>query len=78
TATVATPEAWSWSTWRADVVETLRLAWPMALTQLGQVAMMTTDLVLLGYLGDRVVAAAALANTVLFGAFTIGLGFVSA
>jgi MATE family multidrug resistance protein len=77
-AAVAAPDAWGWAAWRADVLETLRLAWPMALTQLGQVAMMTTDLVLLGYLGDRVVAAAALANTVLFGAFTIGLGFVSA
>lgn len=64
--------------WRDDFIDTLRLAWPMALTQLGQVAMMTTDLVLLGRLGDHVVAAAALANTVLFAAFTVGMGFVSA
>ena len=41
----------------------------MALTQLGQVAMMTTDLMLLGRLGDQVVAATALAHTVLFAAF---------
>ena len=63
---------------REDLGETLRLAWPMALTQLGQVAMMTTDLVLLGRLGDQMVAAAALANTILFAAFTIGMGLVSA
>jgi MATE family multidrug resistance protein len=50
----------------------------MALTQLGQVAMMTTDLALLGRLGDQVVAAAALAHTVLFAAFVIGMGVVSA
>jgi MATE family multidrug resistance protein len=64
--------------WRAEIIETLRLAAPMALTQLGQVAMMTTDLALLGRLGDHVVAAAALAHTVLFGAFVIGMGLVSA
>ena len=55
--------------WRAEIIETLRLAWPMALTQLGQIAMMTTDLMLLGRLGDQVVAATALAHTVLFAAF---------
>jgi MATE family multidrug resistance protein len=40
--------------------------------------MMTTDLALLGRLGDRVVAAAALAHTVLFAAFVLGMGIVSA
>jgi MATE family multidrug resistance protein len=66
------------SRWRAEVIETLRLALPMALTQLGQVAMMTTDLMLLGRLGDQVVAATALAHTILFAAFVIGMGVVSA
>lgn len=64
--------------WRAELIETSRLAAPMALTQLGQVAMMTTDLALLGRLGDKVVAATALAQTVLFAAFVIGMGLVSA
>jgi MATE family multidrug resistance protein len=64
--------------WRAEIVDTMRLAWPMAVTQLGQVAMMTTDLMLLGRLGDHVVAATALAHTVLFAAFTVGMGIVSA
>jgi len=50
----------------------------MALTQLGQVSMMTTDLMLLGRLGDKVVAAAALAHTVLFVGFTLGMGFMQA
>lgn len=63
---------------RAELIETIRLAAPMALTQLGQVAMMTTDLALLGRLGDKVVAATALAHTVLFAAFTIGMGLVAA
>jgi multidrug resistance protein, MATE family len=64
--------------WRVEFMETLRLAVPIALTQLGQIAMMTTDLALLGRLGDRVVAASALAHAVLFAAFVMGMGLVSA
>ncbi|HVY44025.1 MAG TPA: MATE family efflux transporter, partial [Hyphomicrobiaceae bacterium] len=44
---------------RTELIDTIRLAAPMALTQLGQVAMMTSDLILLGRLGDKVVAATA-------------------
>jgi MATE family multidrug resistance protein len=58
--------------------ETLRLAVPMMLTQLGQIAMMTTDLALIGRLGEEAVAAAALAHTVYFISFTFGLGLVAA
>jgi MATE family, multidrug efflux pump len=64
--------------WRDELIDTIKLAWPIALTQLGQVAMMTSDLALLGRLGDHVVAAAALAHTVLFAAFVVGMGLVSA
>jgi MATE family multidrug resistance protein len=61
-----------------ELIETLRLAVPIALTQLGQIAMMTTDLALIGRLGDEAVAAAALAHTVFFVSFTFGMGLVSA
>ena len=61
-----------------ELAETLRLALPIALTQLGQIAMMTTDLALIGRLGDAAVAAAALAITVFFISFTFGMGMVSA
>src|SRR5688572_6696569 len=64
--------------WSVELTETVRLALPIALTQLGQIAMMTSDLALLGRLGEHVVAAAALAHTVLFGAFVLGMGIVSA
>jgi len=64
--------------WRAELGHTVRLALPMALTQLGQITMMTTDLILIGRLGDAQLAAAALAHTVLFAAFTLGMGIVSA
>jgi MATE family multidrug resistance protein len=64
--------------WRAELGETIKLALPIALTQLGQVAMMTTDLALVGRLGDKAVAAAALAHVILFSGFVLGLGLVSA
>jgi MATE family multidrug resistance protein len=67
-----------WDTWRAELAETVELALPIALTQLGQITMMTTDLALVGRLGDTAVAAAALAQTVLFFAFVLGMGLVSA
>lgn len=50
----------------------------MALTQLGQIAMFTTDLIMLGRLGPAAVAAASLAHTVFFAVFVIGMGVVSA
>src|SRR6202158_6204387 len=61
-----------------ELMEALQLAVPIALTQLGQIAMMTTDLALIGRLGDEAVAAAALGHTVFFIAFTFGMGLVSA
>jgi MATE family multidrug resistance protein len=64
--------------WRGEIIETIKLAIPIALTQLGQVAMMTSDLALVGRLGDRAVAAAALAQVVLFVGFVLGMGLVSA
>jgi MATE family multidrug resistance protein len=64
--------------WRAEIVETAKLAWPMALTQLGQIAMMTTDLALIGRLGDHALAAVGLAHLVLFLGFVLGMGPVSA
>jgi MATE family multidrug resistance protein len=61
-----------------ELSETLKLAVPLALTQLGQIAMMTTDLAFIGRLGSEAVAAAALAQTVYFVSFTFGMGPVSA
>lgn len=66
------------SLWRAEINATVKLALPIALTQLGQVAMMTSDLMLVGHLGGNAIAAAALAQTVLFGAFMVGMGVMAA
>jgi len=61
-----------------ELAETLKLAVPIALTQLGQIAMMTTDIAMIGRLGAEAMAAAALAHTVFFVSFTFGMGLVSA
>src|ERR1700740_606171 len=61
-----------------ELAETARLALPMALTQLSQIAMMTTDLAFIGRLGGEAVAAAALAGTIYFVSFTFGMGLTSA
>ncbi|MDB5568876.1 MAG: family efflux transporter [Hyphomicrobiales bacterium] len=74
----ASPLSLARAPWRREVSQTLALAWPMALTQVGQIAMMTTDLAMLGRLGDGVMAGAALAHTVMFAAFVLGMGLVSA
>ena len=75
-ATPATPPARA--VWRAEIIETIKLAWPIALTQLGQIAMMTTDLALIGRLGDEAIAAVGLAHLILFVGFVLGMGPVSA
>jgi MATE family multidrug resistance protein len=74
TAAPAAPGA----VWRLEIAETAKLAWPIALTQLGQIAMMTTDLALIGRLGDGAVAAVGLAHLILFCGFVLGMGPVSA
>lgn len=61
-----------------ELAETASLALPMALTQLGQIAMTTTDLAMIGRLGADAVAAAALAGTIYFGGFTVGMGLMAA
>src|SRR5262249_14686871 len=79
TITVATAAARpGHAVWRAEIIETVKLAWPIALTQLGQIAMMTTDLALIGRLGDGAIAAIGLAHLILFIGFVLGMGPVSA
>lgn len=62
----------------SEFVDTVKLALPMMLTQLGQIAMMTTDIAMIGRLGAEAVGAAALAHTIYFVSFTFGMGLVAA
>ena len=64
--------------WRPEAAATLRLAWPLILTQLAQMALSTIDVILLGRLGPEAVAAGALAVN-LYNAFMLfGVGVMSA
>ncbi|MGY3146585.1 MATE family multidrug resistance protein [Bradyrhizobium sp. USDA 3397] len=60
-----------------ELSETVKLAWPMVLTQLAQVAMMTTDLAFIGRLGPEALAAAALGVTLYLVSFTFGAGLLA-
>lgn len=64
--------------WRLEVRAMLALAWPMVLTNLGQVAMTTTDVIILGRLGPQAIAAAALGTSLYFLPMIFGLGLVTA
>lgn len=61
-----------------ELSETARLAFPMVLTQIGQIVMMTTDLVFIGRIGADVLAAAALATRIYLFGLTLGLGLLAA
>lgn len=61
-----------------ELCEAAKLALPIVLTQLGQIVMMTTDLVFIGRVGAEAVAAAALAGKVYVVAVTFGMGLVAA
>jgi multidrug resistance protein, MATE family len=63
---------------RAELGATVKLALPMALTQLGQTAMLTTDVLLVGRLGADAVAAASLGMNFFFLLFIVGMGIVTA
>ena len=64
--------------WIAEARELLKLAAPLVLTQLSQMAIMTTDVVMLGRLGKTALASAALGNTVFFFTWLVGCGPVAA
>jgi MATE family multidrug resistance protein len=64
--------------WRAEAVATLALAWPLILTNVSQSLIHATDVLLLGWVGARTLAAAQLGVN-LFVAFLIfGMGLVMA
>ena len=64
--------------WFAEARELLKLAAPLALTQLAQMAIMTTDVIMLGHYSTQALASAALGNTVFFFCWLVGCGPVAA
>ncbi|WP_333825064.1 MATE family efflux transporter [Pinisolibacter sp.] len=64
--------------WRRETYETFRLAWPMIVAQLAQMALPTTDILLLGGLGPEAVASGALAVNLYNTFMLFGVGIMSA
>src|SRR5476649_440022 len=60
--------------WLLEARELLRLAVPMAATQLAQMIILATDTVMLGHFSKQALAAAALGNTVYFLVWLLGSG----
>lgn len=60
--------------WKGELRALLQLAGPLIATQLAQMAIMTTDVIMVGRLGTQPLAAAALGNTVYFFLWLVGMG----
>jgi len=60
--------------WLAEARELLRLAVPLAATQLAQMIILATDTVMLGHFSKEALAAAALGNTIYFMVWLLGSG----
>ena len=61
-------------TWLTEARALIALAAPLVLTQLAQMAIMTTDIVMLGRLDKTALASAAIGNTLYYLAWLIGCG----
>ncbi|MDH3232674.1 MAG: MATE family efflux transporter [Alphaproteobacteria bacterium] len=64
--------------WRTEATAMVKLAGPIVLTQLGWVAMLTTDAAMIGRLGAVPLAGATLVLMVYFGLYVFGFGVVMA
>ena len=64
--------------WRHEAVATARLAGPLVLTNLTQSAIQATDVILLGWLGPRSLAAGALGSNLYIAFLVFGMGLVTA
>ncbi|CAM5763809.1 MATE family efflux transporter [Labrys miyagiensis] len=64
--------------WSKEAIATFLLAWPLILTNLVELALTTTNLILVGELGSQALAAVTLANNLFFFFAIIGLGVVTA
>src|SRR5215510_2983079 len=60
--------------WTAEARELVKLAGPLAATQLMQMAILKSEVIMLWRVGKEAIAAAALGNTVFYFTWLIGMG----
>lgn len=66
------------SPWRGEFRAMLALSWPMVLTNLAQIAMSATDVMMMGRLGPNTLAAGSLGSNLYFSPLIFGLGLMLA
>jgi MATE family multidrug resistance protein len=66
------------SAWGAEIRATFALAWPLVLINLSNIALGTTDVILMGWIGPEALAAGALATNLNFALMFFGIGLVTA
>ena len=64
--------------WSTELRAMLSLAWPVILTNLSQIALATTDVIMMGWLGPEALAAGALGANLNFAFLIFGIGLVTA
>ena len=64
--------------WKSEFVATMVLAWPLIVAQLAGILLFTTDVVMMGWLGAKYLAAGTLATSILHPLFIGSIGIVSA
>lgn len=64
--------------WAAEARASFRLAWPLIVAQLAQNLLFTTDVVLMGWLGPKYLAAGTLAGAFLMPFLLTGIGIIGA
>ncbi len=75
---IAEPRFAARSAWGAEARATLALAWPLILVNLANIALGTTDVIMMGWLGPDALAAGALATNLNFAFLIFGIGLVTA
>src|ERR687890_343562 len=66
------------SAWTAELRATLALGWPLILTNIAQNALITSDVILMGWMGSDALAAGALGTNLYFAFLIFGIGLVNA
>ncbi len=63
--------------WKQELVKTFHLAWPLIIAQLAVIAINTTDVIMMGWLGPEYLAAGTLTTAIVHPLLLAGLGLLS-
>ncbi len=64
--------------WGSEFRALFTLSWPLVIAQLAQISLSTTDVIMVGWLGPRYLAAATLANSLFIATQLFGMGVIEA